>query len=63
MVKFGLLHLFESASGKTEKEFYAENIELVEYADQVGLDSVWLAEHHFSEYVRPIREATASGVR
>ena len=48
--RFGLLHLFESPEGKTEKEYYAENIELVEFADQVGLDEVWMAEHHFSEY-------------
>ena len=48
--RFGLLHLFESPEGKTEKEYYAENIELVEFADQCGLDAVWMAEHHFSEY-------------
>ena len=50
MVRFGLLHLFESPSGKTERQYMRENIELIEYADQVGLDEVWLAEHHFSDY-------------
>ena len=50
MLRFGLLHLFESAQNKTEKQFFAENVELIEYADQVGLDEVWLAEHHFTEY-------------
>lgn len=49
-IKVGLLHLFESAEGKTEKEFYNENIEIIEFADAVGLDSAWFAEHHFSEY-------------
>ena len=48
--RFGLLHLFESPAGKTEKQYYNENIELVEFADQCGLDEVWMAEHHFSEY-------------
>ena len=50
MVRFGLLHLFETPGERTERQYYDENIELIEYADQVGLDSVWLAEHHFSEY-------------
>ncbi len=50
MVRFGLLQLFESPAGRTEKQFFNENIELIEYADEVGLDQVWLAEHHFSDY-------------
>lgn len=48
--RFGLLHLFEAPGKRTEKQYYEENIELIEYADEVGLDEVWLAEHHFSEY-------------
>lgn len=27
-----------------------ENIAMMEYADSLGFDSVWLVEHHFSEY-------------
>ena len=50
MVRFGLLHLFEDAAGHSESQFYGENIELAEYADDVGLDTIWLAEHHFTEY-------------
>lgn len=62
-VRFGLLHLFESPRGKTEKEFYMENIELVEFADSVGLDTAWFAEHHFSEYgVMPSTQVLASFV-
>ena len=49
-VRFGLLHLFESPRGRTEQQYYDENLELIEFADQVGLDEVWLAEHHFSDY-------------
>jgi alkanesulfonate monooxygenase SsuD/methylene tetrahydromethanopterin reductase-like flavin-dependent oxidoreductase (luciferase family) len=48
--RFGLLHLFESPSGRSERQFLEENIELIEYADAVGLDAAWFAEHHFSEY-------------
>ncbi|MEE2828946.1 MAG: LLM class flavin-dependent oxidoreductase [Myxococcota bacterium] len=50
MTRFGLLHLFESPGERTERQYYNENIELVEYADDVGLDEVWLAEHHFTDY-------------
>jgi natural product biosynthesis luciferase-like monooxygenase protein len=50
MINFGLLQLFEDAKGKSEKEFLNENIELAEYADDVGFHSIWLAEHHFTEY-------------
>jgi alkanesulfonate monooxygenase SsuD/methylene tetrahydromethanopterin reductase-like flavin-dependent oxidoreductase (luciferase family) len=48
--RFGLLHLFESAIGKTEAEFFAENLQMAEHAEEIGLDSVWLAEHHFTDY-------------
>lgn len=48
--RFGLLQLFESPGERSQKQYYDENIELVDFADQVGLDEVWLAEHHFSEY-------------
>lgn len=50
MTRFGLLQLFESPEGRTEKQYFDENVELIEYADHVGLDEVWLAEHHFSDY-------------
>jgi natural product biosynthesis luciferase-like monooxygenase protein len=50
MTQFGLLHLFESAEGKTEKEFIDENVEMALHAEAVGLDAMWLAEHHFTDY-------------
>jgi natural product biosynthesis luciferase-like monooxygenase protein len=49
-MKFGLLHLFENPGHKTEKAVVEENLEMVQGADEMGYDSVWLAEHHFSEY-------------
>lgn len=50
-VRFGLLHLFESASDKiSERQFLLDNVELAQHAEKIGLDSVWLAEHHFSDY-------------
>lgn len=41
--RFGLLQLFESPGERSQKQYYDENIELVDFADQVGLDEVWLA--------------------
>jgi alkanesulfonate monooxygenase SsuD/methylene tetrahydromethanopterin reductase-like flavin-dependent oxidoreductase (luciferase family) len=46
-IRVGLLHLFEEPLGKTDLEMYEENIELPVYADEIGLDSVSIAEHHF----------------
>ena len=36
MVRFGLLQLFESPAGRTEKEYFDDNIALIRYADEVG---------------------------
>jgi natural product biosynthesis luciferase-like monooxygenase protein len=61
MTRFGLLHLFESATGKTEQQFIFENIEMMEHADAIGLDEVWLAEHHFTDYgVMPSTQVLAA---
>ncbi|MAE93788.1 MAG: hypothetical protein CL910_03935 [Deltaproteobacteria bacterium] len=49
-MKFGLLHLFESPAGRTEKQMIDEQVALMESAEEYGFDSVWPAEHHFSEY-------------
>ncbi len=49
-MKFGMLHLFESPANKTEHEVMKEQLELMRSAEDLGFDSVWPAEHHFSEY-------------
>ncbi|MEE3330921.1 MAG: LLM class flavin-dependent oxidoreductase [Myxococcota bacterium] len=49
-MKFGLLHLFESPEGRSENEMIDEQVGLMEAAEEHGFDSVWAAEHHFSEY-------------
>jgi natural product biosynthesis luciferase-like monooxygenase protein len=45
-----MLHLFEAPQGRSEAEMVTEQIELMEAAEELGFDSVWPAEHHFSEY-------------
>lgn len=49
-MKLGMLHLFENPAGRTEHEIIKEQMELMYEAENLGFDSVWPAEHHFSEY-------------
>lgn len=49
-MKFGMLHLFENPMGRTEKEIVDEQFAIMVQAEEYGFDSVWPAEHHFSEY-------------
>jgi len=44
------LHLFENPMGRTEKEILDEQLDIMARAEGFGFDSVWPAEHHFSEY-------------
>lgn len=49
-MEFGVMNLFPYAKGKTEKEVLNEALEEFMYAEELGFDTVWFAEHHFSEY-------------
>ena len=49
---FGLMHQMWQLPGDSAARFFAETVEDVAYADELGFDSVWLAEHH---YARPHR--------
>ncbi|MFL5289690.1 MAG: LLM class flavin-dependent oxidoreductase [Rhodopila sp.] len=49
-MKLGMLHLFENPAGKSEYEVIKGQMELMYEAENLGFDSVWPAEHHFSEY-------------
>jgi hypothetical protein len=49
-MKLGMLHLFENPVGKSEYEVIKQQMALMYEADNLGFDSDWPAEHHFSEY-------------
>ncbi len=49
-MRFGMLHLFENPIEKTEHQIIHEQMELMRAAEDLGFDSVWPAEHHFTEY-------------
>lgn len=45
---FGLLLLLANArSGKTDRQLWKEEMDLGVFAEEIGLDSVWVPEHHF----------------
>ena len=49
-MRFGMLHLFENPIEKTEHQVVTEQLELMVAAEEYGFDSIWPAEHHFTEY-------------
>ncbi|MSO94870.1 MAG: LLM class flavin-dependent oxidoreductase [Thermoleophilia bacterium] len=49
-MKFGLLLVPQVLKGQPEP--FHDMIEQIEFAEELGYDSVWLTEHHFSEYGR-----------
>ncbi len=49
-MEFGMLHLFEHPMGRSEKQIVDEQLDIMIRAEDFGFDSVWPAEHHFSEY-------------
>jgi alkanesulfonate monooxygenase SsuD/methylene tetrahydromethanopterin reductase-like flavin-dependent oxidoreductase (luciferase family) len=48
-VKFGVQNLFP-AEGGNDHRVMLETLEEIQLADELGFDSAWLAEHHFSRY-------------
>lgn len=42
----GLMHQLWAMTSTTDAEFYRDTISEIALADQLGFDSVWLAEHH-----------------
>ena len=48
-MKFGMFYVLESPDGDFQRA-YKEMFGQIEYAEELGFDSVWLAEHHGSAY-------------
>jgi len=49
-MKFGVMNLFPLAEGQSQRLVYEETLDEAALADDLGFDSFWLAEHHFSTY-------------
>lgn len=64
---FGLFVEFPCRDGVTQREVFEESFELVDAAEELGVDAVWLAEYHFnpnrSVLSAPITIASAVAAR
>lgn len=49
-MKFGIFFLCEQPAWQSQRSAYHDAIDQALYADALGYDAVWVAEHHFSEY-------------
>lgn len=47
-MKFGLMFLFSELGKMPQEQVFRELLAEVEYAEQLGFDSVWIPEHHFA---------------
>ena len=57
-MKFGLFHEFPSRDGVTPQEMFEESFRLVDAAEELGIEEIWLAEYHF----RPTRSVLSSPI-
>jgi alkanesulfonate monooxygenase SsuD/methylene tetrahydromethanopterin reductase-like flavin-dependent oxidoreductase (luciferase family) len=49
-MKFGIFSTVTKADERSAQQLFHENLEQVVYAEELGYDSFWFAEHHFSNY-------------
>src|ERR1700730_7226848 len=49
-MRFGTFHLIGSPTMAPASERFGATLSHMELADELGFDSVWIAEHHFSNY-------------
>jgi luciferase family oxidoreductase group 1 len=49
-MKFGLFHVMQRPEHLSAREIYESEMPLMVAADELGYHSVWIAEHHFSDY-------------
>ena len=49
-MEFGLFYDFDIQSGSTQVETFERCFNQIEESERLGVDSIWLAEVHFSPY-------------
>jgi probable F420-dependent oxidoreductase len=49
-MKFGLFHSIQWPEGTEQRQRYREALAQATYAEEIGLESLWLTEHHFSRH-------------
>ncbi|MBI2205503.1 MAG: LLM class flavin-dependent oxidoreductase [Candidatus Rokubacteria bacterium] len=66
MMRFGTYFFFQAAPGFTHEDVIHNELEQMEWSEELGFDEVWLTEHHFIEYglaVDPATLAAAAAAR
>ena len=49
-MRFGIFQSIQLPDPKAEVRYYREALKQVQFAEELGFDSVWLTEHHFSRH-------------
>jgi len=49
-MRFGLFFLLEKPENGNDAQVYADTMEQIKLADELGYDYIWLAEHRFTRY-------------
>ena len=49
-MKFGMFHIIPFYPSKNEKQLVDETLEQIVLAEELGIEEVWLGEHHFSRH-------------
>lgn len=49
-MKFGLFYVVQWHESRTQQQALEEALEQIELADRLGIEQVWLGEHHFSRH-------------
>jgi alkanesulfonate monooxygenase SsuD/methylene tetrahydromethanopterin reductase-like flavin-dependent oxidoreductase (luciferase family) len=49
-MKFGLFHSIQLPDPRRQQQYYRDALEQVLWAEQLGYESVWMTEHHFSRH-------------
>jgi alkanesulfonate monooxygenase SsuD/methylene tetrahydromethanopterin reductase-like flavin-dependent oxidoreductase (luciferase family) len=65
-MRFGTYFFFQAAPGFTQEQVIHQELEQMEWSEELGFDEVWLTEHHFIEYglaVDPATLAAAAAAR
>lgn len=49
-MKFSTFHLYRQPAGWSEQQTYDYENQVILWADELGFDTAWIAEHHFRDY-------------
>ncbi|MCH7553961.1 MAG: LLM class flavin-dependent oxidoreductase [Chloroflexi bacterium] len=49
-MEFHTFHLLHWPDGWSQQDVYKNELEMIQYSEELGFDGVWIAEHHFRNY-------------